>query len=191
MQRFIEYLNQSIKLNEDEMEFVRQVLSVKQLKKGEFLLREGKISSSFYFNLSGIIRLFYTRDIRELTAYFYEENTFISAYESFVHQTPAKLNLQTVEDTEVVEITAEAAQNLLALSPKFDALARIAMEHELIAHQKIIEALLTLKPEERYLQILNDSPSIIQRIPQHQIAAFIGIHPESLSRIKKRFQSKS
>ena len=81
----------------------------------------------------------------------------------------------------------ETAMQLLRYSPKFELLARVAMEDELITYQKIIASFLTQNPEERYFNLLENNSSYFQRIPQHYIASFIGVQPESLSRIKKRY----
>ena len=188
---FISHLNQLVSLSTEEENFLKQTLKVKYCKKNEMILSEGQISSVFYFNLSGFVRLFYLKNGEEKTAYFYPQNSFVSAYESFVHQIPSKLNLQATEETVLIEISVEASQKLLNYSPKFELLARIAMEDELIANQKIIASLLTLTPEERYYNLMEESPEIFQKVPQHQIASYIGVQPESLSRIKKRFLEKS
>ena len=116
---------------------------------------------------------------------------FISAYASFMKQTPCPFSLQATEPTEVAVIGLEASGKLLNYSPRFEKLARIAMEEEMISHQEIIASLLTLRPEERYAELLQNNPEIFQRVSQIQIASFIGVQPESLSRIKKRHQQQS
>jgi CRP-like cAMP-binding protein len=189
--QFITYLHQFVELNGEDEKLLHRVLSVRHFKKGEHLLAEGEVSTSFYFNLAGFVRLYYVKDTVEKTAYFYPENTFISAYESFVQQTPSKLNLQVTEDTSLIELTVKTSAELLSHSPKFETLARIAMEDELIAHQKIIASLLTLTPEERYFQLMKENPEVFQRVPQHYIASYVGVQPESLSRIKKRHFKKN
>ena len=97
--QFISHLNQFISLTAEEESFLGQVVEIKTYTKGEIILREGQISKSFYFNLSGFVRLFYLKESGEKTAYFYPKGFFISAYESFVKQVPSKLNLQTTEET--------------------------------------------------------------------------------------------
>lgn len=186
IEQFKQYMSQIVDLGDVELELIDRLLPVKKYKKGEFLLKEGEVSDTFFFNLKGFIRLFYVVDGEDRTAYFYPENCFVSAYMSFVKQVPSTFNLQATEDTTVVEISLEAIPQLLAGSAQFEALARIAMEDELINHQKMVAALLTLSPEERYYQLLEDEPEISQRVPQRQIASYIGVKPESLSRIKKR-----
>lgn len=192
LDNFIKHIGKNIQLNEEDIELLHAVLQIKHFKKKEFLLREGEISKAFFFNLQGLIRLFYLNDGEEKTAYFYPEKTFVSAYSSFVNQKPASLNLQAATEVVVVEISIAASEKLLHYSGKFDVMARIAMEEELINHQAIIASLLCLKPADRYLHLLNANPTLFQQIPQRFIASYLGVKPESLSRIKKRiFDKKS
>ena len=190
LQYFIQHLQQFVSLNDMDIQFIKQIIPVQSFHKRELLLAEGEISKAFYFNLSGFVRLFYINKGEEKTAYFYPEKTFISAYASFTQQIPSQLNLQATESTTLAIISLEASRQLLAYSPKFEILARVAMEEELINHQEIIASLLTLNPEERYFHLLDKNPAIFQRVPQRQIASYIGVTAESLSRIKKRHQQK-
>ena len=151
---FISFLNESIELNKEEIDFVKETISIRKIDKGNYLLKAGEISTAFFFNLQGFIRLFYLKDGEEKTAYFYPEKTFISAYSSFTKQEPSRMNLQATEKSVVVEISLEASIKLLGFSPKFDLIARLAMEEELINHQRMVEALLTMSPENRYYQLM-------------------------------------
>ncbi|MEO0470317.1 MAG: Crp/Fnr family transcriptional regulator [Bacteroidota bacterium] len=188
---FIEMLEARLPLSEADKRLLQENLRLCSYSKGEFLLRSGEISRAFFYNLSGFIRLFYVRNQIEKTAWFYAEGQFVSAYESYVRQTPSQLNLQAMEDSSVICISMEAAMRLLTHDPKFSVLARIIMEDELIAHQKMVASLISDRPEDRYQALLDENPAIFQRIPQHYIASFIGVTPESLSRIKKRLQNKN
>ena len=184
--QFITQLNQWVVLDASDEYYIRQNLKIRHFKKKELILREGQISKAFYFNLKGVVRLFYLKGVEERTCYFYPVGTFISAYESFTRAVPSKMNLQAMTDCALVEITVETAAKLLAFSPKFEALARIGMEQELIVQQEIIASLLMRTPEERYAYMLEEHADLFQDIPQHYIASYIGVQPESLSRIKKR-----
>lgn len=187
MEEFIKFLNGKIQLNDEDESFLKSQLRLKTFEKGTSILKESQISQAFYFNVEGFVRLFYKRGYEERTAYFYPEGVFISAYESFVKQTPSKVNLEAAETSTLIEINAEASIALLQYDPKFESIARTIMEEELIAHQRIIESLLTLSAEERYSQLMEERPWIFGRIPQQHIASYIGVQPESLSRIKKRY----
>lgn len=183
---FIVYLKRHIELLPEDIDFLHKNIVVQRFNKYDFLLEEGQISKAFYFNLSGFVRLFYLREGEERTAYFYPEGVFISAYSSFVRQEPSGFYLQASEDTEVVVISVESSYKILNYSNKFEAVARIAMEEELISHQTMVASLLTKNAEERYLELLNSNPLIFQKVPQVHIASYIGIKPQSLSRIKRR-----
>ena len=188
---FTDYLSQSIPLEVDEIEFLQNTVPIKKYGKGEFLLQAGQISKEFFFNCEGFVRLYYLQEGEEKTAYFYGSNCFISAYSSFMRQKPATFFLQATEDTFVASISIESSEKILAFSSKFESLARLAMEEEMISLQEIIASLLTLRPEERYAEMLTKTPEVFQKVPQLQIASYLGVKPESLSRIKKRFKERS
>lgn len=150
------------------------------------MLAEGEVSNAFFFCTKGFVRLYYNLAAGEKTTYFYGEGDFISAYESYVKGTPARFFLQATEPSQVVVISQAAAGQLLQRLPRLEAVARMAMEAELIANQRVIAQLLTLTPAQRYEELLAERPDIFQRVPQRMIASYIGIAPESLSRLKKR-----
>lgn len=132
----------------------------------------------------------YLVDGEEKTTFFYIENQFVSSYESFTKQTPAKHSLECTEDCKLVVITQEGAMGLLTHSNKFESLARTIMEEELGIYQSIVASFITLSPEQRYLDLIKNRPDLIQRIPQYQLATYLGVNAESLSRIKKRIAKK-
>jgi CRP-like cAMP-binding protein len=185
----ITYFEKFIELGEEERAFIQENIPVKKVPKNELLLKEGDVSTEFYFMLTGSARLFYNSASGEKTAFFYFENSFVSSYESFTKQVPAKHNLQVMEDSTVAIITAEVAYKLVNLYPAFDFLARTMMEEELIMCQEIISTFITLSAEERYLKLIDSNDQILQRIPQHQLATYLGITAETLSRIRKRIVS--
>ena len=184
--KLIQYFENFVTLNQDEKEFIEENIPPKKLNKNHLLLAEGNTSKEFYFVLKGAIRLFYNTEAGEKTAFFYFENMFVSSFESFTRQIPAKHNLQTVEDSIVAVISYETAQKLLKTYPKFDFLARIMLEEELIVCQEIISSFITMSAEKRYLRLIETNSPLLHRIPQHQLSTFLGITPETLSRIRKR-----
>lgn len=189
--KLIKYFRQYTSLQEDEVSLIKEIIPVRNISKNTRILEEGKISKEFYFILEGGVRLFYNYEGTEKTAFFYFENQFVSSYESFTKQVPAKHNLQTIEDSKLAFINQEAAMQLVTQNPKFDFLARVMMEEELIIYQNIIANFITMNAEQRYRSLLESNPMILQRIPQHQLATFLGVSPETLSRIRKRISSKS
>lgn len=190
-QAFFDFIAQHIQLTLEERTYVEELLPIQTFPKGSFLLQEQSISRQFFFVIKGCVRLFYVVDGLEKSAFFYTENDFVSSYESFTKQSPSKHNFQATEETSVLVISDEHAYQLLAFSPKFDFLARVIMEEELIAYQDIVASFITLNPKQRYLKFLNRKGNLLNRLPQHYIASYLGVSPESLSRIKKRIAPKS
>ena len=185
----IQFFEQHVELNEEETQYLIDWIPVQEIGKNTLLLAAGEISKSFYFILNGSVRMYYDVDGVEKTAFFYFENSFVSSYESFTRQVPAKHNLQTLENTTVAVISSEVAMQLVDRFPKFEFLARIMMEEELIVYQEIISSFITLNAEQRYLKLLNEQHPILQRIPQHQLATYLGVTAETLSSIRKRINN--
>ena len=191
LDQLIHFFERHVELSEVEIQYMKDRVPIKKVKKNCILLAAGEVSQAFYFILEGSIRLYYDVEAVEKTAFFYFENTFVSSYESFTRQIPAKHNLKTIEETKVAVISAEVAMELVSKFPKFEFLARIMMEEELIVYQEIISSFITLNAEQRYLKLLEDNHPILQRIPQHQLATYLGVTAETLSRIRKRIGRSS
>jgi CRP-like cAMP-binding protein len=118
------------------------------------------------------------------------EGQFICAGESYTYNIPASENYQAVEQTEIFVFTKSKIDVLLKKAPKFEIIARIATENELITCQKVIASFVTKSAEERYIDLLNTKGELFQRVPQQYIASFLGVSPETLSRIKTRVFNK-
>lgn len=186
LKALIDYFREHIEISESEVDALNALIPIRTFEKQDLLLKQGDISNSFFFIIKGMIRMYYVVDGVEKTAFFYVENSFVSAYASFTKQIPASFSFQALEETQVATISIEAAQEILALHPKFDFLARIAMEEELINCQDIIASFITLNAEQRYQKLLSSNPGIVQRVPQYHLASYLGVSPETLSRIRKR-----
>jgi len=189
--KLIDHLNNYQQLEESERDFLTENIPVKKFAKKDILLEQGQVSQNFYFVISGCVRLYYNTNGEEKTAFFYTENQFVSSYKSFVQQLPTHHNLQCIEESYLATISKENANLLLKTFPKFEFLARMIMEEELMIYQEVISSFITLSPEERYMQLQKKQPELIQRIPQHYLATYLGVKPESLSRIRKRIASSS
>jgi len=186
----VQYINNFIHLNQQEVDYITSQIPIKEFNKGDFLLKEGDISKAFFFNLSGCLRLFYQTQDSEKTLFFYTENQFITAYESFTKEKPSNYYIECLEDSVVAVFTLETEMKLLNQFSKLEVLVRLVMEEQLGIYQHIISSLIALTPEERYSQLLDEYPQLIHRIPQYYLASYLGITPESLSRIRKRLKDK-
>ncbi|ACF14876.1 cyclic nucleotide-binding protein [Chloroherpeton thalassium ATCC 35110] len=192
MQGFLDQIRYYAELNNHEIRILQEAVTRKNYNKNDLIFTEGKISNEIYFVTKGCVRLFYNVDGNEKTAFFYTEGQFICAGESYTFGVPAKENYQAVEQTELYIITKSNIEKLLSVSAKFEIIARIATENELITCQNIIASFVTKTAEERYIELLNKQGDLFQRVPQQYIASFLGVSPETLSRIKARvFRKKN
>ena len=167
-----------------------QAVQQKTYRKNELIFTEGKVADEIYFVTNGCVRLFYEVNGNDKTAFFYTESQFICAGESYTYNIPAIENYQAIEETELLIFTKSAIENLLQKVPKLEVIARIATENELITCQKVIASFVTKSAEERYLDLLTTQGQLFLRVPQHYIASFLGVSPETLSRIKARVLQK-
>ncbi|MCJ8288479.1 MAG: Crp/Fnr family transcriptional regulator [Crocinitomicaceae bacterium] len=190
MEKLIEGIQNYVSLNEREIVLLEKSILKKTYKKHEVIFSEGKISEEIYFVTKGCVRLYYNVEGNDKTAFFYTEGQFICAGESYTFNVPAIENYQAVEETEIYVFTKARIGELLNEVPKMEVLARIATENELITCQKVIASFVTKSAEERYIDLLNSQGELFQRVPQQYIASFLGVSPETLSRIKKRVHEK-
>lgn len=191
MNELIDYISNYTKLNTEEIKNFQDAIEKRVFKKNEIIFSEGRISDEIYFVTKGCVRLFYNTDGNDKTAFFYLEGQFICAGESYTFNVPAVENYQAVEETEIYVLNKSSIEELLRVYPKFEILARIATENELITYQRMVASFITKSAEQRYIDLLETQKVLFQRVPQQYIASFLGVSPETLSRIKSRVLKKS
>lgn len=190
MKDFVDYIKLYTDFSDEELQMLQEVTDRRTYKKGEIIFEEGNISEDIYFVTKGCIRLFYNADGTEKTAFFYTEGQFICAGESYTFGVPAIENYQAIEESEVYVFNKAVNDKLLEITPRFEILARIATENELIVCQKMIASFVMKSAEERYVELLQTQRELFQRVPQQYIASYLGVSPETLSRIKTRVFKK-
>ncbi|CAN5231135.1 Crp/Fnr family transcriptional regulator [soil metagenome] len=159
------------------------------LKKKEHFAQEGRICDHIAFVAIGSVRYYHVKDGEEITGYFSFEREFVSSYKSFLTRQPALNYIQALEETELISITYMSMQQLYThpvLAYKMERFGRLVAEFYLLCYEERIASFITQTPEERYSKLLETGREILQRIPQHYIANFLGITPVSLSRIRRR-----
>jgi len=175
--------------NDDEWtEFIKH-LSFSKLKKKQHFATADTICDKFAFVVSGSVRYYHIINGEDITSYFSFEEEFTSSYKSFLTRTPTITYIQALEETRLINISYDAFQQMLAnplIAHKMERFGRLVAEHYLCCYEDRVASFITQSPEERYLQLLQTGREILQRMPQHYIANFLGITPVSLSRIRKR-----
>jgi CRP-like cAMP-binding protein len=180
-----------INLTDEDFERCTTFFIPKKLRKHQFLLQEGEVCKSIAFVVKGCLR-WYSVDERgeEHVVQFAIEDWWISDPYSALTGEPSEYNIDALEDSELLLLEKSAEDRLLLEIPKFERLFRILLENRFVANQRRINATLSTSAEERYLGFLKIYPTIAQRVPQNQIASYLGITPQSLSRIRKEIADK-
>ncbi|WP_426668444.1 Crp/Fnr family transcriptional regulator [Mucilaginibacter sp. McL0603] len=189
LQIFREQLKKYVEFNEAEWILFTQHLSFSSLKKKRYFAEYGQTCDKVGFILTGSVRYFHVKDGGEITGYFSFENEYLSSYKSYLTGLPGYVYIQALEDTKLITFTKEDMDQMLnnpMLAYKMERFGRLLAEHYLICYEDRVTAFVTQTPEERYLQLLSTGREILQRMPQHYIANYLGITPVSLSRIRKR-----
>lgn len=184
-----DFMSKYISLTEEEKNVILSLDIFHAVKKGTILLKEGQKSKNSYFVLKGCIRTYYVIDSEEKTTAFYTELEALTP-PCVVTKTPSDYYISCVEDTLLTITSADMEAEINSKFPKFDTMCRLLSE-ELLAKQRIdFDEFKTSSPEQRYLNLLEKRPDLVQRVPQYQLASYLGIKPESLSRLRARITEK-
>lgn len=158
----------------------------KTVRKGDFVLKAGETADFVTFVNKGVGRLYYTVEGKEIVAGFFKEGEYIADYSSFLTRTPALCSIDAIEDAEILNLSYYNLQLAYQTYPEFQKFGRLIAEYLFIMVSDRTSTLLLKAPEERYLDFLEKSADLIQRVPQYMIASYLGVTPEALSRIRKR-----
>lgn len=182
----------STHFSQPEQDSIAELSEVRHHKKGDVLIKENQIVTECFHVITGCIRQYSLVDGEEKTTFFYLQDDSILSFSTGSEKNVASYYLDCVEDTTVSVMTSENELELYRRHPRIESLSRISLEQQIKEFQNVLSVYMTSSPEERYTQILKHKPSLLNKVPQYQLASYIGVKPESLSRIRKRMaESKS
>jgi CRP-like cAMP-binding protein len=190
MDLLIKKIKSYVPLSFEDEGIVRTLFHRKPLKKGEYLLKAGDVCRYVIFIESGLVRYYINNDGEEKTNYFNKENEFVCDYLSFLPQIPSYVNIQALEDTIIWIISYAGMQQFYKEVTTGERFGRLAIEQVFVNVISQIGSLYTDLPQTRYAKFLSNYADVAQRIPQYYIASYVGIKPQSLSRIRKRTSGK-
>jgi CRP-like cAMP-binding protein len=177
-------------LNEEEQQSIVEGILIEEFKKGTVLLRQGDVPTKCFFVLKGCVRQYSISESgKEVTSNFYTEEQAASIFNRYLEERPSAYTLTCLEDSTLVVGELNAEQNMLHKYSQLETMIRKMVEENLGEMQDDLTSLIASNPEERYKVLLRKRPELFTRVPQHQLASYLGMTPESLSRIKKRIHS--
>jgi CRP-like cAMP-binding protein len=185
-QILLQTLKQITTLDAEEEVLFQKAFKPFSLKKNEYFLQSTEVNTKLGFLSKGLVRYFVFKNEEEATLEFTKEGEFVADYGSFISKQPSIQNIQALEDCEFLVIDYDELQKLYKVSKNANLLGRIIIEHRFII---MVNQLLTVHqytPEDRYRYFLEHYKDLAQRIPQYLIASYVGVKPQSLSRIRKR-----
>jgi CRP-like cAMP-binding protein len=188
---FFQKFNEKVPLTAEEEAFVKQYLTPKKIRKKQYLLQEGDVCKFIAFVEKGALRSYSIDDkgSERIIQFALEEWTISDLY-SFLTGELATYNIDALEDSELVLISKTAHEELLKALPKYESWIRIQITGAYIAMQRRLTSIMSLSLEERYTAFTTIYPHIVQRVPQHMIASYMGLTPETLSRVRKKMGRK-
>ena len=191
MALILQNIEKIVSLSDLEKETILSKIEVKHYKAKTVLLQAGEVCKHSYFVNSGILRSFNINDnIVEHVLQFACEGWWIGDMYSLITQKPGNLYVEVNEDAEVVLLSKENQEILYQEIPKLERFFRILTENSLVANQERLMDNLSLSAEERFEKFCTKYPTLIQKVPQKQIASYIGVTPEFFSKMKARLLKK-
>ncbi len=189
MHPFRQFIHNYTMISDAEWAIVEKHLVRMEVKKETMILEEGKICRHLYFLESGLLRFFILKNGNDITKYFTDIPYCFTSIQSFEAQIPAKESIETLEDTVLWAMTSENVRSLFSL-PSWNTFARKLIQEVQTYTDEILEEMQTETAENRYKKMLFEHDPLLQRVPLKHIASYLGIAPQSLSRIRKSTMTK-
>lgn len=186
-----ENIAKKIVLTPAEKESLQSFFIPKKLRKKQYLLQEGDSSRYLAFVEKGFLRSYSVDDKgNENIIQFAFESWWITDQYSFLTGEPSKYNIDALEDSELLLLTKQSEEEMLQKIPRMESYFRQLLQNHLIATQRRLASSLNNSAEEKYQQLIQACPTLPQRVPQHMLASFLGITPETLSRLRKQISMR-
>jgi CRP-like cAMP-binding protein len=186
-----QYVARCTTLTTSEMDFFHSILQPHTISRKAWLLREGDVSEYEAYVVKGCLRKYcIDEDGTEIILQFAIEDWWVGDIAGLASQTPSKVYIQALEESELLLIHRDDKERLFERVPAFERMFRLMLQRSYVVLQDRFVATLAEPADERYLHFLEKYPGIVQRVPQHYIASYLGITPEFLSRVRARLAKK-
>lgn len=180
-------INHFLPLDEEEWTEMSEGFKILTFKKGDFLTTQGQVENHIYFLNQGATRNYFTKDGKDFTVDFHFAGEFVTGYYSLITREPSEVFIEALLDIEAVAIGYESLQAFYNRSHSGDKLGRLIAEYQYVKRIRKEMELLSLTAEERYAALLQKNPALVQDVSVKHLSSYLGIQPESLSRIRKLY----
>ena len=193
LELLFDFISKHVDLTDQEETLISENFTLKQYEKGDLLIREGQLCKNLQFVVSGIYRVYKVEDGKEISVYFNykKRNPFVASFVSLLTGNPSKENLECIEPGELLSIPYEKWKNLYKTCSALNTFGRKMAEFNYVLAMERIEALQYHNATERYIDFLKTYPNLLNIVPHHYIASYLGVTPESMSRIRKSVTEKN
>ena len=180
-----------VPMEQSDLELLAPILQYKLVKKNEYLLKEGEVCKNIYFLAKGLVRMFFVNlSGSEVNYRFTYHKTFFVDFQSFLTEQPTHFFWQAMEESEFLVLPGKEIKKIYSDSKAWDHFGRLIAERVYLQMNERVEMLLFMSPEERYNHLLNAQPELFNLVSQFHLSSYLGVKPESLSRLRKRLQNK-
>jgi CRP-like cAMP-binding protein len=179
-----DFVSAFVSLTESEYAFFESFFEKRYFKKKEKLLQEGEVEKYLNFIESGLARLYFFNDKEETVMQISAENEIICCYESFLSGKPSGFSIEAIEAMAVLSITLENLEKVFAFSPKFERLGRLFATREYLKKTDMDYFRVRVTTQQRFIDFLRNNQMLVQRVPQKYLASYLGVKPETFSRMK-------
>lgn len=176
-----------VELDNEEEELIKSSFKTLSLTKNDYFLKAGEVNQNIGYLEKGLVRYFVYKDDEESTFEFTKEGEFIADYQSFNNKTVSIQNIEAIEDCELLIIDYPCVQKIFNTTKNGNLIGRLMIEHRFDVMVNQLLAIYMQNHEERYNRFVSQYSDLVQRIPQYLIASYVGVKPQSLSRIRRRF----
>lgn len=177
-------------LNAEETDIIVDNTVLLEAKKGTILLKDGNVCKECYAVIKGCLREYYLKDGLDKTTAFFTKGQPVNSFSSYTNQVPSKHFLECSEDCLLTVGNQSLVEQMCQRIPRLSEFIKNEVEKDAGALQERMATFMISSPEERFVNLMETNPGLMNRVPQHQIASYIGVTPESFSRIKKRAYQK-
>jgi len=176
----------TLQQNTDNWELCKDLFQEKQVPAKTTLLHEGEIAQNIFFIKKGCVRIWFNNDGKDITFQFFFEEQAVASFESFFTGKPSLFSVESIEPTTIITLNREDFNKINTLYPEIRNGFQDILLQRMSNYAKLFLSRIKNNPRQRYEELLKNNPEIIQRVPQHYIASYLGITPISLSRIRNK-----